>query len=406
MSASEENLESNYTNNEKSQSTVESGDEVIMYLLLLIRHKWFILIFTILTTVVTAVIVFKLPNVFSSTVSVVPPKKSSSAMDGVLSSVASTLKDIGIAKVGGTTKGGGYEFSVILNSRTLRDSIIHHFELYKTYDIPQNISKDSAMYYTRLIFDENYNVDLAPEGNYLITCTDFNQIQAAEMCNYAVRLANSIAQTLDREENKVILKQFEEKITATESKMRAMADSLARYSKSSMVYSPLDQAKAAASTVAESKAMMLQQEIGLQLLREQYGAEDARTKLQEKLVSDLHSKVSDLEQKPGFIGNFSLQNAPTAAYNYMRFYVELETMMKLKAMLIPSFEQTKLDQTKYAPALFVIDAAIPAIKKDRPKRSVMLLVSFISGLFGACIFILGRYQYRKFMLRIKSYKGI
>ncbi|MBL7973645.1 MAG: hypothetical protein JNJ85_01945 [Candidatus Kapabacteria bacterium] len=404
MSEQEEHLQN--ASNSIPALQNDGSDDVIGYLLLLFKHMWFILIFTLLCAITTGVIVFRLPNVFSSTVSVVPPKKSSSAMDGVLSSVASTLKDIGIAKVGGNKGGGGgYEFSVVLNSRSLRDSIINKFELYKVYDIPQGVSKDSAMYYTRLEFDENYSVDLAPEGNYLITCSDHSHVRAAEMCNYAVEIANTIAQYLDREENKVILRQFEEKISATENKMNAMADSLSKYSKSSMVYSPLDQAKAAATTVAESKAMMLQQEIGLQLLQEQYGKEDARTQLQDKLVNDLRTKVNELESKPGFMGNFSLKDAPSAAYNYMRFYVELETMIKLKAMLVPSFEQTKLDQTKYAPALFVVDSAIPAIKKDRPKRSVMILVSLISGLFASCLFVLGRYQTSKLIQRINAYSA-
>lgn len=388
----------------KSQATnLPSLFDGFYALRLILRHKWFILITGVLAGVVAGVVVFRMPNIYSTMVSIVPPKKAGGGMDGILGSVASTLKDIGFARVGANKGGGGYDPIVILFSRSLKDSIIIKHDLLNAYKIPQNMSADSAMFYARQTFEENLQVDFQPEGNYTITVSDTDPARATRIANDVVVVANQIAQQLDRDENSVLLKQFDDRIAATERKMAMLSDSLTRYARVSLVYSPLDQAKAAASALAESKAQMLQQEVGLQLLEQQYGSEDPRTDMQRQLVSQLRTKVSDMEKQPGFIGNFSLKDAPAAAYDYLRFYTELETMMKLKAMLVPSYEQTKLDQVKYAPALYVLDNAVLPVKKDSPKRASTILAAFASGLFLAIVLKLLQYQYKNLRRKFQEY---
>ena len=55
----------------------------------------------------------------------------------------------------------------------------------------------------------------------------------------------------------------------------------------------------------------------------------------------------------------------------MRILGDFEAHAKLKAFLMPSFEQAQLDQMKSTPSLLVVDSPIPAEKKDRPKRALI-----------------------------------
>jgi len=61
----------------------------------------------------------------------------------------------------------------------------------------------------------------------------------------------------------------------------------------------------------------------------------------------------------------------------MRLLAEFEANIKLKAFMMPSLEQTRLDVQKAAPALLIIDNPVVPEKRDKPKR---LLVASGSGI--------------------------
>ncbi|MBX7153776.1 MAG: hypothetical protein U0Y96_13190 [Candidatus Kapaibacterium sp.] len=381
---------------------IQPNTNFYKFLIEVIRYRWFIVITSVVSVLITVVAVFNMKNIYAASVNVVPPKKSSSGMEGLLGNVASTLKDIGLAKVGGNKGGTGYDFMVIFQSRTLKDSLISKFNLTEVYDIPFSTSKDSLYYYTRLELEDNFLCELLPEGNYQITVNDVDPQRAQSMANYTVIVANNIAQDLDRIENRVLIKQFEDKLISTDSLMRVTSDSLGIYSKESLIYAPLEQAKAAALAVAESKAQVLQQQIGAQLLSQQFGDDDPKTQLQKQFVKELETKVNNLEHRPGFIGNFSLKDAPKAAYQYLKFYTELEALMKLKSLLIPSFEQTKLDQTKNSPSLYVLDPAVLPVKKVKPRRLSFIIGSFCGSLVLSIFYVLIRIRYVEFKKNFES----
>ncbi len=159
------------------------------------RHKVLILTITLAATIVAAVIsILFIKNEYKSTVNVVPPKTSSSMMDNALGSISGTLKDIGLTKLGGSG-GDSYDFIVILESRTVKDSIIKEFNLPKVYDIP-----DTLMSLVRAKFQENLEINYERDGNYYVIVWDTDKNRAAEIANRYIEIANNVAVKLYREE--------------------------------------------------------------------------------------------------------------------------------------------------------------------------------------------------------------
>jgi uncharacterized protein involved in exopolysaccharide biosynthesis len=109
--------------------------------------------------------------------------------------------------------------------------------------------------------------------------------------------------------------------------------------------------------------------------------------MQESTIRELGKKISETENNPGAVGNFSMNNATDIGLEFARLYVEFETYSKVKAFLIPTLEKAKLDLHKQISNLFVVDEAIPADKKDRPKRSLIVLGA-VAGTFILSIFII------------------
>ena len=243
--------------------------DAYFFLALLLKHKRFIAIVTVLVTIISVAITLYLPNYYTATVSAVPPRKSSSALDAAISSVSSTLREFGLTKVG-AKKGESYDIIVFLQSRQVKDSLIKKFNLPKVYDISENE-------YNKILeeLEDNLTFSIEPEGNYIVKVDDKDPKRAAEMANYIILCANELSQKLDRRETEVQFKQFQDRIDANDRQMSELKDSIAKYSKQTMVYSPIEQAKAAAQAVGELKGEMMKQEIAFSLIEQTYGADDA-----------------------------------------------------------------------------------------------------------------------------------
>jgi tyrosine-protein kinase Etk/Wzc len=154
------------------------------------------------------------------------------------------------------------------------------------------------------------------------------------------------------------------------------------------LFSPADQAKAAATALAELKSQKMKAQVTASILESTYGKEDPVTQQQYTIVRELQSKELEAEGGSGFLGTASLSDAAGAALPYVRMTAELEALIKLKAFLLPSFEQVKLDLNKLSPSLYVVDEAQAPQKKSRPKRSLIVIGATIGTFFLSCLIVL------------------
>lgn len=349
--------------------------EIIRYLL---RFKWLIIGLCAAVTIGVYLYSLTMPQYFKSTINCVPPSGDESGLGGALAGISSTLKDIGLSKIGGKS-GETFEFISLLFSRTIRDSMIHRFNLIDEYDMRGEIMDD-----VRSELEDNLEVELHQEGNYEITIWSQNPNKSVEMCNTFVSYANEIANRVQRLEAEKSVRYMERRLGMMDSILASITDSLEQYSRTYRLFSPLDQAKASAEALASVKSELLKQEMVLGLLKQNYGETDPQVRASQGLVNDLKVQYEKAQTQPGFAGNFALTEAAGIGATYMRLYAEYEAYSKLKAFLLPSLEQAKLDVNKTSPALLVVDKPIPAEKRDRPKR---MLLAAGSG-FGVGIILI------------------
>lgn len=372
-----------------STPTAGSGvKELVRFFSLLRQYRRLITLVVAIGTISAAVVALLLPNEYASTVNAVPPKRPQSGVESMIGGLSSALRDIGLTRIAGArATAAGYDFMVVLQSRSLLDSLIARFNLIEAYQITGAQSLDSARQMAREELLDRYEVELDGAGNYRITIVDRDRYRAAAMANAVVEIANTIARELEQQENQNVLNSIEQRLNLTLARMNSIADSLAAVSKKTLVYAPLEQARAAASAIAEAKAQLMSQEIVLGILQERYGSSDPATEQQRRVVESLRQKLSDMELRPGFVGNFALPNASKATYDYMRYYTELETMMKLRAAIQPTLDDLRSNLIRATPALYIVDAAQPALKKERPRRSLIvggaLVASAIVGILLA-----------------------
>lgn len=360
----------------------------VALLRMLMRRKWIILIVAVVSAVGAYLYARTLPEYFRSTVNCVPPKSDNSLLGGALGGISSTLKDFGLTKLGG--KGGdSYEFIVLLYSRTLRDSMISRFELAKEYEL-----EGKPRMYVREELEKNLDINLHAEGNYEITFWSREPQKAVTMCTTFVSFANDLANRIQREEATKATSYLETRLHAMDSAMADLTDTLSAFSRRYGIFSPLDQAKASATGLSEIKANVLKQETLLGLLRQNYGPDDPQVRTQTALVQELKDQYQRVTTQPGFAGNFPITDAAGVGVRYMKVYTEFEAYAKVKAFLMPTLEQTRLDMQKNTPSLMVVDAPIVAEKKDRPKRSLIAAGAGVGGGIIMVLIFLAMYAWR------------
>lgn len=374
----------------------EKSSEGILLAAVLIRYKWFILLFTLIGTIVAAVVAFIMPNWYSSTVNVVPPKSTSLGFEGMMNNLSSTLKDIGLTKLGGKGE-GAYSLLVILDSRTVKDSIIKKYNLMERYEIETGRMVDA-----RKAFEENLEIEAEKEGNYTITITDKDPKVAAMMANDYVEIANNLAQNLFNWESRINREYLQKRIAATEENITRISDSIRIYSQSKLIFSPQDQAKALSTALIDFKAELMKQEIILDLLTNKYGKDDPYTVMQTGVINQLKTQLSNAQNQPGFGGNFALNKAAEVGIEFMRLYAEFETLNKVKAFLIPMLEEARLNEIRQTQSFFIVDKAIPPDKKIKPKRSLIILGSAVGLLLLSVIFTLVFNSYKSFSKQVKE----
>ena len=369
----------------------------------ILRFKYLIIIFTLLVTAAMGVYIFTQPNWYASTTNLIPPKSSGSAFEGMMGNLSSTLRNFGLSKIGPKTD-GSYSMSILLDNRTVKDSIIRKYQLRKLYDMPK--AKDDEV---RLAFQENLNVTTELDGNYTVTVLDTDPIRAAAMATDFVEISNGLAKEVFQTESKLNRAYLESRIQSTDSVLSATSRLLEVFSKKYQVFMPETQAKSISQALIDIKSDIIKQEINLQLLTNRYGATDPMTSMQKQVLEQMKEKLSDAETKPGFGGNFAVNDAAEVGIQFMRLYAELETFTKVKAFLLPMLEEQRINENRDTRSFIVLDKASVPDKKFKPKRSLYLLGAFFGAIVLSIVVVLliaGAQDFKKrYILNVQKIKN-
>lgn len=83
--------------------------------------------------------------------------------------------------------------------------------------------------------------------------------------------------------------------------------------------------------------------------------------------------------------NKKLSNIPELGTASLRLYREYLIQNKIYELLKPLYEQVKFQEQKDTPSVVVLDKAVPAERKTKPKRLIIIAASCISSLLLSLI---------------------
>lgn len=92
-------------------------------------------------------------------------------------------------------------------------------------------------------------------------------------------------------------------------------------------------------------------------------------------VDFLRKKVSEIKNSSKISNNSNVllpfKNLPELSMEYLRDFRELEIQQKILEVILPLYEQAKVEEQKSIPTIMVLDKAVPPQIKYAPKRGTI-----------------------------------
>ena len=319
-------------------------------------------------------------------------------------------------------------FIAILQSRTVKEYMVNKFNLIDRY-------KQRDIEYAIEAFEEKIELEVTEEGTLEITIIDKDPLIAKEMVNEVLFMLDQINQSIgmeagkynreflenrininnkDLEKAELALKTFQEKtgiIDLVAQLSSTMQMSAQAYNSIFEAYTSLYAKKietetelaVAKTTLSNNNPTIMQLEklLNVQIIQ----LDQLMIRLDEKLQY-LLSNISpaQIDTIPNIEFSVSFNTLPSLGLENARLIREVELQSTIQEILIPQFEQAKLEETKNIPTLQIIDKPKVALNKTKPKRSLIVIGSTIMSFLMSLIFVYTDHRTKGFRLAIKQSK--
>jgi uncharacterized protein involved in exopolysaccharide biosynthesis len=346
-------------NGERETGSGQGSDLSILDLLVLLAEHWRLLLIGPLVVGLSALAIsFLLTPRFQSTARILPPQQS-----GVAALLASQMGSLaGLAGAAAGIKSPADQFVSMLRSRTIFDEVIERFklrELYGTRYIEE----------TRKELDNRISITAGvKDGVISVEVEDIDPKRAADMANTFVELLGSMVRQLPLTEAAQRRTYFEKKLAETRANLDAAQLSL----RSSNVDRGVLKAepRAAIEEVARLKAAVTATEVRVASMRGFLTESNPDMRQAAQELAALRGQLAMAEK-----GN----STPDAAgSDYLSKYRDVKYHELLFELMARQYELAKLDETRDGPVVQVVDKAVPAEWKSKPKRALIAVITTIA----------------------------
>jgi uncharacterized protein involved in exopolysaccharide biosynthesis len=359
---------------------------------ILLRHKYLILVVSIIVTAITGWYAFtQMPNYFKAHAVTLPARHTGGALDNATSGIASSLKDLGISKLGGGDE--SYSPLSLLRSRELMEKMVQQFNFEAIY-------KDSTMADAIDDFSANLDGELSEEGNFIISFEDTSPRRAAEVTNAVVAEINNVNSRLAKDEAEHNITYVAQRYQQNLADLDTAEHKFLAFQQKYGIFSLTDQAHAEMTALAGMEEQKMAAEVQMHSAEQMYGANSSDVAVYKGTIDEIESKLAQMkvgmdEKASSFVPTNVL---PDVAMQYLSLTREFEIQSKIKAFLLPAYEQAKLDQNKNLYGFVTLDSATVPVHKSKPHRSTILLAALLGSAIITSLFVLVLTRVRVFRL--------
>ena len=407
----------------QSQKGAVSETEILHgNVLLFWNSRKFIIKNTIIVTGVALIVSLLLPKWYASKAVVL---SSGAGQFNFLSSISPIpVADFGLSTINEDIN----NFIAILQSRTVKEYMVNKFNLVERYN-------QRDIEFAMEAFEEKMELEVTEEGTLEISIIDKDPLVAKQMVSEVLIMLDQINQNIgmeagrynreflekrlnqnkhDLEKAELALKAFQEKtgiIDLVAQLSSTMQMSAQAYNSIFEAYTALYAEKigtetelaVAKTTLSINNPTIMQLEKLLDM--QTFQLENLMIKLDEKLQYLLSNITpTQIDTIPNIEFSVSFNSLPSLGLENGRLIREVELQSTIQEILIPQFEQAKLEETKNIPTLQVIDKPKVAINKSKPKRALIVIGSTLMSFLVSLIFLYTEHHTRDLRSALKKTK--
>lgn len=346
-------------------------DEIgLLEIVQVLREYWKSLVLVPLATGTAALAFsFAMTPIYTGTARILPPQQQSGGAMALLSQQLGSLA--GIAGAAAGIKSPGDQFVSMLRSRTIADKLIERFELRALYEA--DFAEDA-----RRSLASNSTITVgSKDGVITIEVDDESPQRAAAIANAYVEELETMLQSLALTESAQRRAFFAQQLEAARRELAAAEESLRRSGVSESVLRA--EPRATLEEVARLKAALTAAEIRVASMKGYLSDAhpDMRQAVQE--IAVLRGRLASADRNGG-----SRQDGEGSDYvARYRAFKYTETLYELMAK---QYEIARIDEARDAVSVQMIDVAVPAEKKSKPRKALIAAIT-ATGTFIVMVFV-------------------
>jgi uncharacterized protein involved in exopolysaccharide biosynthesis len=357
-------------NSQNSNSSNGDDDEIslIDLAIALGEEKKTLFAVPLFTTSVAIVVSLIMTPVFTAKTLMMPPQQQQSSAASALASLGALA---GLAGGAAGVKSPDEMYIAFMQSESLQNSIIKKMNLQTRYEAKTLTDTRAGLKGAVKITSDKKS------GLISIEATDKDPVFAAQLANlYIDELHNLLGRlaVTDAQQRRVF---YEDQIKKTQADL-VNAESRFRLAneKSGMQMTSI-LAETSLRANAEMRGQIAAKEVQLQAMSR---FETTQNPDVQKLTSEMSALRQQLSKLESGSGN------TTSAVNPMQqeasqAYRDIKVQQAMLEVLIKQYEIARVDEAKEGPLVQQVDPATPPERRSKPKRSLIVLVSALGGLF-------------------------
>lgn len=358
---------------------IETEEEINLLELLrvLVRNLPLIVKITSAAVVLSIVYSLTLKNIYSARATLLPPQKDSGG--GAAALLASMGG--GLAGLAGGLGGTSDLYLGILQSRSVTDAVIKRLDLHA--ELKSKNADD-----TRKKLGSLVKFQAGKNGIITITADYKDPAKAALLANTFVDELQKKSMQLNLTKASTERSFLEKRLTVVKQDLKAAEEEMKSFQEKNKTIKADSQAAAAIEGIARLRAEIVSKEVQLAALRNSMTDESAEVSTLLAGISRLKKQLGTMSGSGGGDGVIpSVGNAPSIGVEYVRRLRELKTQEALFEQLTKQFELAKISEARDSSSLQVLDEAVTPLRKSKPKRSIIVILTMVTAFFGSVFLV-------------------
>jgi uncharacterized protein involved in exopolysaccharide biosynthesis len=366
--------------------TSPSGPEILHHLIR--SFKTFIIVF-VLVAVGSVIYALSLNDVFRSSANLFPSENRSIGLD-VLSG-----RGLG-ALTGGLIGGRNRDIDrlyVLLNSESSKRRVIDEFNLMEVYD---TAGERWPMTATMAMLEENTSFRGLQEGNFIIEVWDEDPKRAKEMVEFYVKIVSELSIELAGVEARNYREFIETRYDMSVQTVNDLRTRTREFQETYGIYELPEQVLSNLEIIAGLLGRQIEAEARFEVYKKTLSPQNdlyKSTALEVEILKQQVDKLYNNSNEEQFL--ISFPELPKIASEYYKLLQDIEVEIQIQRVLLPLYEQARLEEQKALPVVTVLDPPQIAEKKDKPSRAQIVILSLLSAFILLALILIIQLHFSK-----------